>query len=159
MPDDRFKVVAGPDQPVADNLAITQCLNQYCHLVDRGSVDEIVALFADDPLLRTPYQNNGEFEGRAAISAWYEAYDVEVRTHRRHRRHKISVPFITIDGNTATCTCYLDSSTVIKDTNELQVSSGRYDDKLSKIGGTWLFQERVINIHHIHRVATFDELG
>ena len=62
MPDDRFKVVAGPDQPVADNLAITQCLNQYCHLVDRGSVDEIVALFADDALLRTPYQNTGEFE-------------------------------------------------------------------------------------------------
>ena len=163
MSDNKFKMVDGLDQPVSDYLAIMQCLNQYCHVVDRGSVEQIVAMFTDDAVLLTPYQNNdgfgGKFEGRAAIRTWYEDYDRDVRAGRRRRRHKISVPFITIDGETATSVCYLDSSTVLESANTLQVSSGRYDDKLVKSDGTWLFQERVINIHHVHQVEAFDELG
>ena len=159
MSDTEFKIVDGPEQPVADQLASTSLLNQYCHAVDRGSVDEIVALFAEDAVLLTPYQSDGRFAGRAAIRAWYENYDSEVRAGRRYRRHRISVPFIRIDRDRATAVCYLDSSAVIGDPSFINVSGGRYDDKLSKVDGIWLFQERVINIHHVHTIGEFTELG
>ncbi len=159
MSDSEFKMVAKetPVQPVADHLGVMNCLNQYCHLVDRGSVDEIVALFAEDAVLLTPYQGNGRFAGRPAIRAWYENYDREVRNARRHRRHRITSPFITIRGDEATAVCYLDSSAVLIASNVINVSSGRYDDKLVKVNGTWLFKERVININHVHRIESFEE--
>ncbi|MBT3372663.1 MAG: nuclear transport factor 2 family protein [Rhodospirillaceae bacterium] len=157
MSDHEFKMADGAAQPLADHLGIMNCLNQYCHVVDRGSVDEIVALFAEDAVLLTPYQGNGRFEGRAAIRAWYENYDREVRAARRHRRHTITSPFITINGDAATAVCYLDSSTILIASNVINVSSGRYDDKLVKVNGTWLFKERIININHVHRIESFDE--
>ncbi len=126
-------------------------------MVDRGGVDEIVALFAEDAVLLTPYLGNGRCEGRVAIRAWYETYDSEIRGGRRHRRHSITVPFITVDGETPTSDCYLDSSTILTEPKVINISCGRYDDKLVMVGGTWLFLERIINIHYIHRIAEFDE--
>ncbi len=159
MSDSEFKIIGGPDQPVADYLAVLACLNQYCHLVDRGEVEEIVALFAEDAVLRPLYQGEARFEGRAAIRAWYQDYDKEVRAGRRHRRHRITAPFVSIDGGAASATCYLDSSAVMIATNVIKVSAGRYEDKLVKVDGTWLFKERVIILNHIHTIEKFDELS
>ncbi len=158
MPESKFKVVGGPDQPVADHLAVLSCLNQYCHLVDRGEVDEIAALFAEDAVLRPLYQGETPVTGRAAIRAWFQNHDDEIRAGRRHRRHKITSPFVKIDGDEASAWCYLDSSTVIIATNLMQVSAGRYEDKLVKVQGTWLFKERVIILNHINMIDGFDEI-
>ena len=43
--------------------------------------------------------------------------------------------------------------------NAINTSCGRYDYKLVMVGGIWLFLERIINIHCIHRIAEFDELS
>ncbi|MBV37955.1 MAG: hypothetical protein CMM23_04750, partial [Rhodospirillaceae bacterium] len=104
-----------------------------------------------------PYLGNGRYEGRVAIRAWYETYDSEIRGGRRHRRHSITVPFITVDGETATSVCYLDPSIILTESNVININCDRYDDKLVMVGGTWLFLERIINIHYIHRIAEFDE--
>ena len=158
MSNNEFKIVGGPDQPVADHLAVLSCLNQYCHLVDRGGVDEIAALFAEDAVLRPLYQGETPVTGRAAIRGWFQNYDTEVRAGRRHRRHKIASPFVKIDGDQASAWCYLDSSTVVIATNLIQVSAGRYEDKLIKLDGTWLFRERAIILNHIHTIDGFDEI-
>ncbi|MDP7548007.1 MAG: nuclear transport factor 2 family protein [Alphaproteobacteria bacterium] len=158
MSESAFKLAGGPDQPVADYLAVLSCLNQYCHLVDRGGVDEIAALFAEDAALRPLYQGETPVTGRAAIRAWFQNYDDEIRAGRRHRRHKITSPFVKIDGDAAIAWCYLDSSTVIIATNRMQVSAGRYKDKLVKVEGTWLFKERVIILNHIHMIDGFGEI-
>ncbi|MDA1100572.1 MAG: nuclear transport factor 2 family protein [Proteobacteria bacterium] len=157
MSESAFKVVGGPDQPVADYLGVLSRLNQYCHLVDRGEVDQIAALFAEDAILRPIYQGNVRLEGRAAIRNWYEIYDREVRAGRRHRRHRITSPFVAVDGDEAKAWCYLDSSAVIIATNVINVSAGRYEDELIKIDGTWLFKERVIILNHTHTIDSFNE--
>lgn len=158
MSENAFKVVGGPAQPVADYLAVLSCLNQYCHLVDRGEVDEIAALFAENAVLRPTYQGQAPIAGRAAIREWYESYDRKIRAGRRHRRHKITSPFVEIDGAEAHAWCYLDSSAVIIATNIINISAGRYEDKLIKVDGTWLFKERVIILNHIHTIDGFNEL-
>ena len=89
MPASKFKMVNGPDQPVADQIAITSLLNQYCHAVDWGSVDAIAALFTDDAIQRPLHEGPEVFQGRAAIRAWYDIYDKRVRAGRRHRLHRI----------------------------------------------------------------------
>ena len=88
MSDGEFKMVDGPHQPVEDQLAIHLLLNQYCHVVDRGTVDEIAALFSEDGILRPLHEGPEIFEGRDAVRAWYEDYDKRVRAGRRHRRHR-----------------------------------------------------------------------
>ncbi|MBT4491290.1 MAG: nuclear transport factor 2 family protein [Rhodospirillaceae bacterium] len=159
MSDGEFKMVDGPHQPVEDQLAIHLLLNQYCHVVDRGTVDEIAALFSEDGILRPLHEGPEIFEGRDAVRAWYEDYDKRVRAGRRHRRHRITVPFITITGDTATVECCLDSSCVLIATNVISVSAGRYEDKLVKVAGQWLFKERAIYINHIHQVEAFREVN
>lgn len=159
MPETEFKITGAPVQPVADYLAVLSCLYQYCHLVDRGEVDEIAALFTEEAVLWPVYQGDGRIEGRAAIRAWFQNYDTEVRAGRRHRRHKISSPFIRIDGDTASVDCYLDSSTVLIATNVISVSAGRYEDKLVKADGTWLFTQRKIILNHIHTIDDFNEIA
>ncbi|MDP6873548.1 MAG: hypothetical protein QF521_08475 [Alphaproteobacteria bacterium] len=39
----------------------------------------------------------------------------------------------------------------------IQVSAGRYEDKLAKVDGGWLFRERIIFINHIHTIDAFTE--
>ncbi|MFP6709053.1 MAG: nuclear transport factor 2 family protein [Alphaproteobacteria bacterium] len=152
-----FAIQGGGDQPVADQMAIHSLLNQYCHVVDRGTVDEIAALFCEDAILRPLHEGPEVFEGRAAIRAWYDSYDKRVRVGRRHRLHRISVPFIVVDGATARVDCYLDSTAVLVATNVISVSAGRYEDKLVKADGRWLFRDRTIIINHVHRIETFEE--
>lgn len=159
MPESEFKIVGGPDQPAEDYLAVLSCLNQYCHLVDRGEADEIAALFAEDAVLLPTYQGTARIEGRAAIAEWYEKYDREVRAGRRHRRHRITAPFIEIDGDEASAVCYLDSSALIIATNVIKVSAGRYHDKLVNVDGAWLFKERAIILNHVHTIENFDEIA
>jgi ketosteroid isomerase-like protein len=156
MPGTEYYMASGPDQPVADQLAIVSLLNQYCHVVDRGTVDEIAALFADDAILRPLHEGGDIFEGRAAIRAWFESYDKRVRAARRYRRHRISVPFITVKGDAATAECYLDSSAVLIAEGVINVSAGRYEDKLVKMDGRWFFKDRTIIINHVHIIATFE---
>ncbi|MDP6691064.1 MAG: nuclear transport factor 2 family protein [Alphaproteobacteria bacterium] len=157
MPEARFELMDVADQPVADHLALLSLLNQYCHLVDRGGVDDIAALFAEDAVLWPAYQGEARIEGRTAIRAWFQNYDDNVRSGRRHRRHKISSPIVKIDGDAAEAWCYLDSSTVLTADNVIQVSAGRYEDKLAKVDGGWLFRERIIFINHIHTIDAFTE--
>lgn len=157
MPASKFQMVNGPDQPVADKIAITSLLNQYCHAVDRGSVDAIAALFTDDAIQRPLHEGPEVFQGRAAIRAWYDIYDKRVRAGRRHRLHRITVPFIVVDGGHAKADCYLDSTAVLKETGVINVSADRYEDKLVKVAGRWLFQDRIIIINHVHQIDNFEE--
>ena len=157
MTQDLFNIIGGPAQPVAEQLAIQHLMNQYCHLVDRGSVEEIAALFSEDGVLLPLHEGEDRIVGRAAIRAWYRDYDDRVRANRRHRRHRITVPFVIVDGDRATAQSYLDSSAVLIDEGVINVSAGRYDDELVKVDGQWLFQERAIHINHIHKIPAFEE--
>ncbi len=140
-----------------DIAEIQNLLNQYCHAVDRGSVDDIVAVFHRDAVLCPRYLGDDTHKGIDAIRAWYADYDRKVRSTVNPMRHKITAPYIQVDGDRATAVCYLDADFVTNANGDMGVATGRYEDKLVKDGGRWWISERAILGDHSVRIATPDE--
>jgi hypothetical protein len=129
---------------VEDQMAIEQLLNRYCHVLDRGTVDEVVDLFHRDAVLLPAYESDDRHVGRDAVREWYADYDRTLRANVRYLRHKISPPLIEISGDRATSVCYFDADAIPTGMDQSMMLVGRYDDKLVKEGGRWLFEERKI---------------
>jgi uncharacterized protein (TIGR02246 family) len=131
-----------------DIIAIEQLLNRYCHRLDQGDVDGVVALFAEDAVLIPTYDGSGEHAGRDAIRAWYTNYGRTVVAATRGLRHKISTAAIEVDGDQATSACYLDADSVDPASGRRSLAGGRYLDRLVRRDGTWLISERRIVVDY-----------
>jgi hypothetical protein len=142
---------------VEDQLAILQLLHKYCHLVDRGTADEVVDLFHRNAVLLPRYENDERYEGHKAVRGWYARYMETFRSRVRYLRHKIESPVIEVTGNEATSVCYLDADSIMISTNEPMIAFGRYDDKFIKDNGRWWFKERAIIVYYTYPVATYRE--
>jgi len=131
-----------------DIVAITQLLNHYCHRLDRGEIDAVVGLFADDAVLVPEYEGRGEHAGIEAIRAWYQTYARNVVGGTTGLRHKVSTPMIEVDGDRATSVCYLDADSVSKETGKRSLAGGRYEDELRREAGGWRLTRRRIVIDY-----------
>ncbi|MFM7118774.1 MAG: nuclear transport factor 2 family protein [Gammaproteobacteria bacterium] len=131
-----------------DCVAIEQLLNHYCHKLDRGDIDAVVAMFTEDAVLRPDYEGTGPHVGRAAIRAWYTRYGTQTLGAVRSLRHKISTAMIDVDGVYATSVCYLDADSVNLTTGKRSLAGGRYEDRLQRVDGSWLLAERRILIDY-----------
>ena len=140
-----------------DHIAIQQLLHKYCHTVDRGTADEVAALFHETAVLLPRYESDQRHEGRQAVRNWYDNYMKNFRAKVRYLRHKIESPVIEISGNEATSTCYLDADSITILKNEPSVAFGRYDDKFIKDNGQWWFKERVIILYYSYPLAGYTE--
>ena len=129
-------------------VAIQQVLHKYCHVVDRGTVNEIGDLFHKDAVLLPAYESNEQYKGRDAVKGWYANYDNTLRASVRFLRHKIESPVIEVSGNEAASTCYLDADAITKSTDKPMIVFGRYDDKFIKEEGRWWFKERKIIVYY-----------
>lgn len=127
-----------------DVMAIQQVLHKYCHVVDRGTVDDIAELFHHDAVLLPAYESDTRYEGREAIRGWYANYDHSLRNGVRFLRHKIESPVIEVSGDQATSTCYLDADAITTSTDKPMIVFGRYDDLFVRDAGRWFFKERKI---------------
>ncbi len=139
-----------------DIVAIQQLLHKYCHVVDRGTVDEIAELFHPAGVLLPAYESDKRYEGREAVRGWYAKYDHTLRKGTKFLRHKIESPVIDVSGDSATSVCYLDADAITRSTNEPMVVLGRYDDTLIKEGGRWYFKERRIVVYYSHTLAKYE---
>ena len=108
-----------------DVIAIQQLLHRYCHHLDGGRVDAVVALFAPDAVLRPVYEGNASHSGRDAIRAWYTRYSERAAGAVRGLRHTISTPMIDVAGSRATSVCYLDADSVNVKTGARSLTGGR----------------------------------
>ena len=131
-----------------DIIGIQQLLFRYCHVVDRGTVEEIAALFHPGAVLLPVYESDKRYEGRASIQGWYERYDQQLRKRVRFLRHKIESPVIDVTGDDATSVCYLDADAITISTDKPVVVLGRYDDRLVRHESSWYFMERKISSYY-----------
>lgn len=127
-----------------DVTAIEQLLHQYCHAVDRGSVEDILAVFHADAVLRPVYLGDDVHKGREAVGTWYRRYDETVRASVRNMRHKITCPYIQVRGDEASAVSYLDADFVDAKSGAMGVATGRYEDRLVREGGRWWIADRTI---------------
>lgn len=142
---------------VEDYLAIQQLLSKYCHVVDHGSLDEIVALFHRNAVLLPRHESEERYEGRTAVRSWYERWIANVRANVRYLRHKITTPVIEVSGNEATAVCYLDMDAIPSSTNRPMLFLGRFDDRFIKAEGRWWFKERTISVFYTSVLAMYSE--
>ena len=131
-----------------DVVAIEQLLNRYCHLLDRGDIDGVVALFADDAVLIPSYEGDVQYPGRAAIRDWYTRYAATSIAGVRGLRHRISTAMIEIAGSAACSVCYLDADSISRANGRRTLVGGRYEDRLVRVAEDWRLTERRIVIDY-----------
>ncbi|HYA36115.1 MAG TPA: nuclear transport factor 2 family protein [Candidatus Binataceae bacterium] len=131
-----------------DIIAIEQLLNRYCFAVDKGTADDVAALFHESAVLKAIYAGDPPASGRAAIHQWYVNYHKQMHSTVDHLRHCISNPLVEVSGNEASAQCYLTADAVAKPTGKPFWVAGYYRDKLVKEGGRWFFKEREIHVHY-----------
>ncbi len=88
-------------QRVIDEAAIRRVIDRYCHAVDRGTADDVVALFHPNGRLVLTLEDNDGYRGRDAVRAWYANYHDNFRAKLTHLRHKISNIQIDLTGDEA----------------------------------------------------------
>jgi ketosteroid isomerase-like protein len=126
----------------ADEMAIWQLLCRYCHLVDRGEMKDVVNLFHPEATLIFP--PNPPAHGKEAIEQTYDNWLQTAREPTVWLRHQISSPFIDVEKDRATSICYLTADFLLRKKQKVQALVGRYEDKLVRHNGRWLFWHRKI---------------
>ncbi len=133
---------------VMDEAAIRRVIDRYCHAVDRGSADDVAALFHPNGRLVVSLEDNDGYNGREAVREWYANYHKYFRARLTHLRHKISNIQIDLNGDEARVVSYMDADLIAKDETTPRQAIGRYDDRFVRDGGEWYFAERTIVVYY-----------
>ena len=123
-----------------DRERIVNHLARYCFVVDRGTADEIAALFWDDARL----DFNGIYNGYAEIRQCYAEWIARARDPVEGLRHLIHVPYIELDGDAARAVTYVDADCHVRRSGRTILLRATYRDRLSRRAGEWRFAERHI---------------
>jgi uncharacterized protein (TIGR02246 family) len=129
--------------PAEDRLAIRELIDAYADAVNMNDAALWGALWAEDAVWSLPdYPEIGEIHGRDAIvTAW-----VAAMAHYPGVIFIAAAGAIEVDGDAATSRSW--TSEVYDQAGVAKRDRGRYDDRLIKQQGRWLFQSRLFrNIH------------
>ncbi len=126
--------------PMEDRMMINDLFVRYTTALDAGDVETIVACFTEDGALESPAV--GVYSGRQGIREFAERF---ARFHAggSQLRHFISNLAMQVDGDVAHATCYL-LNVITRDGKTELMAPGRYDCRLAKVGGDWLFRHRLV---------------
>ena len=114
-------------------------VTRYCLYIDSGRYDDWVATFTEDGVFDSPIL--GRWQGKASLKQFTEKYRTWTGNHQP--RHCIMNVLINVEGTHATGECYLLMTHASEGKTEL-VISGRYEDRMEKVNGKWLFKERKV---------------
>ena len=122
-----------------DKFAIQELISRYNHAIDFGNYDAWGDCFSADGLFEG---SAGRFAGHAELKKFTENFKT-MRANMPSVRHCVMNTVTDVEGNEAISCSYLQLITTGKEGTKLMFS-GRYDDKLVKVGGKWLFKERKV---------------
>ena len=130
-------------QTLEDERDILQTLNDYCHFVDYHMEREWVDLFTADAVYDVRYRQP-EMQG-ARIVGQVELARRVAGARGKLQKHLMSMPRIAVSGESAQAESYL---TVLMERGGVPWlwRFGRFRDRLVKLQGRWLFQERIIEV-------------
>src|SRR6516225_4239761 len=123
-----------------DRQMINDLFVRYTTALDAGDVATIVGCFTEDGALESPAV--GVYSGRQGIREFAERF-ARLRERGSQLRHFISNLAVQVDGDTARATCYLLNVITRNGKTEL-MPPGRYDCRLAKVDGAWLFRHRLV---------------
>ncbi|HET7883402.1 MAG TPA: nuclear transport factor 2 family protein [Acetobacteraceae bacterium] len=123
-----------------DRQQIYDLFVRYTTALDAGDVETIVGCFTEDGALESPAV--GVYSGRDGIRAFAERF-AQFHARGAQLRHFISNFAIEVAGDEAHATCYL-LNVITRDGKTELMPPGRYDCRLAKVGGEWLFRHRLV---------------
>jgi uncharacterized protein (TIGR02246 family) len=123
-----------------DRQMISDLFVRYTTALDAGDVETIVGCFTEDGALESPAV--GVYSGQQGIREFAERF-ARFRERGSQLRHFISNLAVQMDGDAARATCYLLNVITRNGKTEL-MPPGRYDCRLAKVGGEWLFKHRLV---------------
>ena len=120
---------------------VRDTIARYAHLVDRGRLDEVAALFTEDAVLEAG--DEPPAHGRAAIRALFAGVGARLAAggRARIRHHVSSIAIAFADPWTATAESYF---LAVMETGPDHW--GRYRDRLVLRDGRWLFMHRRVRV-------------
>ena len=122
-----------------DREQIRDLVHRYCWAVDRGTLEEVMALFHMECHLEL--SPGKRYAGREATYKWYNIY---MQNRMEVLRHLIHNQMISVNGDTATSKSYFDAVGDLK--GESITVAGFYEDTLLRVNGEWKFTEKVIKL-------------
>ena len=132
-------------QELADREAIRDLACRYAHHVWQKQAAAAALLFTEDGEMDT-----GEppvLRGRAALREAYERVLSD-----GHFQPFVSNHVISLAGDEASGTCYLDLRTITDDRS--MIGSGYYEDRYRRVGEEWKFRSRKL---HMSWLVPLDE--
>jgi len=140
----------------ADRLAIRELVEAYAHCADCRDANGQMALFTEDAHFAVfmnakdpkPSQELHSREALAPVFADLNRYDATT-----HFVGQSTILALSADRATGEAYCLAHHVTVDGEKRRLMVASLRYLDTFVKLGGTWLFAERLLYVDWLEERA------
>jgi hypothetical protein len=125
---------------VDDVAAIIALTHVYCWALDTHAWDDLDGVFTPDAAADL----GGAYSGLDAIKDRVSSVLLRLRASQ----HMVSTHQVAVDGDRATCRCYLQAQHVRElDGGEAQILvGGRYDDELVRTDGGWRIARRALTV-------------
>jgi hypothetical protein len=133
----------------ADRLAIRELVEAYAHCADRRDANGQISLFTPDTHFFV-YMNakdpapSQELHSREALAPVFA--DLNQYAATTHFLGQTTILTLTEDRGTAESYCLAHHVTIRGENRRLMLASLRYLDTFAKVGGTWLFAERLLYV-------------
>jgi hypothetical protein len=138
-------------EEAADRVAIRELIDAYAHCADRRDAHGQMALFTADThfvvyMDARSSEPSMELQSRAELTPVFDDLNRYVET-----THFNGQSTVTISGTAATGESYCLAHHVSVEGEErtIMIASIRYEDKFTKLDGTWLFSERRLYVDWI----------
>ena len=126
------------DQLLHDKFAIEERIGIYNQSIDQGKFKEFLACWSEDGVFNGL---GGPYVGKAGIQTFLDGYDERYRLRLNGLKHFTVNIVSRIDGDVATSSSHL--QLVCTGTKGGHILfTGRYEDRLRRVGGEWLFTYR-----------------
>jgi hypothetical protein len=140
----------------ADRLAIRELVEAYAHCADRRDAKGQMALFTEDTHF-VVYMNakdpnpSSELHSRAALAPVFD--DLNKYAATMHFVGQSTILTLTSDRATGEAYTLAHHLTIDGERRRLMIAALRYSDKLVKLDGAWLFEERLLYVDWIEERA------
>ena len=131
-----------------DRMAIEDLIARYNQSLDYGDYEAYLACWCDDAIFEGLGLN---LVGTAAIRTFTDSYNQRYRLRLNALKHFTVNIHSVIDGDEAMSSSYLQLLTT-GDKGAYILFTGRYHDKLRRVGGQWRFAHRRM-VQDMPRVA------
>jgi ketosteroid isomerase-like protein len=140
----------------ADRLAIRELVEAYAQCADRRDAKGQMALFTEDTHF-VVYMNakdpnpSSELHSRAALAPVFD--DLNKYAATMHFVGQSTILTLTSDRATGEAYTLAHHLTIDGEKRRLMIAALRYSDKLVKLDGAWLFEERLLYVDWIEERA------